>query len=145
VAFSSFHNEAGRLQLTKCCIDSLNHLCMCSFRLPKIEVKQIDKYRKHCLWRGSNINSKKPPKAFPAVPQYIFLSHKTIVLETAMLFSCSSSSPIPLRFLVATNSLISPQKKGEIQLPQHHVTILTTIFQPYFLLHSCKTHLPYGY
>ena len=26
-------------------------------------IKQIDKYRKHCLWRGFDINSKKPPKA----------------------------------------------------------------------------------
>ena len=31
--------------------------------LPKTIIKQIDKYRKHCLWRGSNINAKTPPKA----------------------------------------------------------------------------------
>lgn len=31
--------------------------------LPKTIIKQIDKYRKHCLWRGSDLNSKKPPKA----------------------------------------------------------------------------------
>jgi len=31
--------------------------------LPKTVIKQIDKYRKHCLWRGSDVNSKKPPKA----------------------------------------------------------------------------------
>jgi len=24
---------------------------------------EIDKYRKHCLWRGYDINAKKPPKA----------------------------------------------------------------------------------
>ena len=30
--------------------------------LPKTIIKQIDKYRKHCLWRGSNINAKTPPK-----------------------------------------------------------------------------------
>jgi hypothetical protein len=26
-------------------------------------IEQIDKYKRHCLWRGSDINSKKPPKA----------------------------------------------------------------------------------
>jgi hypothetical protein len=24
-------------------------------------VKQVDKYRKYCMWRGSDINAKKPP------------------------------------------------------------------------------------
>jgi hypothetical protein len=36
---------------------------MCTFLLPKTVVKQIDKYRKHFLWRGYDINSRKPPKA----------------------------------------------------------------------------------
>ena len=36
---------------------------MSSFLLPKTVIKQIDKYRKHCLWRGSDISSKKPSKA----------------------------------------------------------------------------------
>ena len=31
--------------------------------LPKTVIKQIDKYRKHWLWRGLNINAKQPPKA----------------------------------------------------------------------------------
>jgi hypothetical protein len=31
--------------------------------LPKTVITQIDKYRKHCLWRGSDINAKTPPKA----------------------------------------------------------------------------------
>lgn len=31
--------------------------------MPKTVIDQIDKYRKHCLWRGSNINAKGPPKA----------------------------------------------------------------------------------
>jgi hypothetical protein len=36
---------------------------MCSIILPKSVIKQIDKYRKHCLWRGSTINEKGTPKA----------------------------------------------------------------------------------
>jgi hypothetical protein len=36
---------------------------LCALSLPKGVIKQIDKFRKHCLWRGADINSKKPPKA----------------------------------------------------------------------------------
>jgi hypothetical protein len=31
--------------------------------LPPTIVKQVDKYRKHCLWRGAEINARKPPMA----------------------------------------------------------------------------------
>jgi hypothetical protein len=31
--------------------------------LPKTIIEQIDKYRKHCLWRGFDINAKSPSKA----------------------------------------------------------------------------------
>jgi len=63
VAFSSFLSEAGRLELTNAILTTPPTFAMCSFLLPKTIDKQIDKYRKHCLWRGSDINSKKPPKA----------------------------------------------------------------------------------
>jgi len=36
---------------------------MSTFKLHKTVIKQIDKYRKHCLWRGADINAKKPPSA----------------------------------------------------------------------------------
>jgi len=36
---------------------------MCALSLAKGVIKQIDKFRKHCLWRGADINSRKPPKA----------------------------------------------------------------------------------
>ena len=36
---------------------------MSTFKLHKIVVKQIDKYRKHYLWRGSDINARSAPKA----------------------------------------------------------------------------------
>jgi hypothetical protein len=32
-------------------------------KIPITVIKKIDQYRKHCLWRGSEINSSKPPKA----------------------------------------------------------------------------------
>ena len=34
---------------------------MSTFSLHKTVIKQIDKYRKHCLWRGVDINAKKKP------------------------------------------------------------------------------------
>jgi hypothetical protein len=36
---------------------------MSTYLLPKTVIKQIDKFRKYCLWRGSDVNNKKPPKA----------------------------------------------------------------------------------
>jgi hypothetical protein len=35
---------------------------MSTFQLHKTVIKQIDKYRKHCLWRDSDVNAKKTPK-----------------------------------------------------------------------------------
>jgi hypothetical protein len=34
-----------------------------TYLLPKTIIKQINKYRKHCLCRGSDTNNRKPPKA----------------------------------------------------------------------------------
>jgi hypothetical protein len=36
--------------------------------LHKRVIEQLDKYRKHCLWRGSDLNAKQPSKAaWPSV------------------------------------------------------------------------------
>jgi hypothetical protein len=32
-------------------------------KLPKAVIKQIDKFRKNCLWRGTNLNGGSRPKA----------------------------------------------------------------------------------
>lgn len=42
-------SEARRLELTNAVITALPTFAMCSFLLPKTMIKQIDKYRKHCL------------------------------------------------------------------------------------------------
>jgi hypothetical protein len=63
VAFSSFLSEVGRLELTKVVLTSFPTYAMCSFMLPKIVLKQIDKYRKHYLWCGYDLNNRKPPEA----------------------------------------------------------------------------------
>jgi len=61
-SISSFLSEAGRLQLINAVLTALPTFSMCTFLLPRIVIKQIDKFRKHYLWRGSNLNRKKPPK-----------------------------------------------------------------------------------
>jgi hypothetical protein len=35
---------------------------MRTLKLPKTVIKHIDKFRRHCLWRGADINAKKPPQ-----------------------------------------------------------------------------------
>lgn len=59
----SFLSDAGRLQLTNAVFSALPTFAMSTYLLPKTVIKQIDKFRKHCLWSGSDVNSKKPPKA----------------------------------------------------------------------------------
>lgn len=60
---SSMLNQAGRLQINNAVLSALPTYYMCSLELPKVVIKQIDKFRKHCLWRGSNINVRTQPKA----------------------------------------------------------------------------------
>ena len=51
------------MQLTNAVFSALPTFFMCTFKLPKTVLKQIDKFRKYCLWRGANLNAKSPPKA----------------------------------------------------------------------------------
>jgi hypothetical protein len=51
------------LEITNAIFSALPTFAMSTFLLPKTVIKQIDKFRKHCLWRGSDINNRKPPKA----------------------------------------------------------------------------------
>ena len=56
-------NQAGRLQITNAVFSSLPTYYMCTMEIPKAVIKQIDKFRKNCLWRGTNINGGSRPKA----------------------------------------------------------------------------------
>ena len=60
---STFLYQAGRLEVTNAIFTALPMYFMSTFCLHKTIIKQIDKYRKHCLWRGADINAKNPPKA----------------------------------------------------------------------------------
>lgn len=49
--------------MTNYVFSSIPMFYLCTFLMHKTVVKQIDKYRKHCLWRGGDINAKNPSKA----------------------------------------------------------------------------------
>jgi hypothetical protein len=58
-----FLSQAGRLEMTNAVIIALPMFQMGTYLLPKTVIEHIDKYRKYCLWRGSDINAKNPSKA----------------------------------------------------------------------------------
>lgn len=60
---SAFLSQAGRLELTNSVFTALPTFCMSTFLLQQTVLDQIDKFRKHCLWRGADINAKQKPKA----------------------------------------------------------------------------------
>jgi hypothetical protein len=60
---SSFLSQGGKLEMVNSVFSSSAIFYTGSLKLHKGVIKQLDKYRKHCLWRGSDWNSKKPPKA----------------------------------------------------------------------------------
>lgn len=58
-----FLTQAGKLEMVNSVLSSLPTFIMCTLHIPVTMIKQVDKYRKHLLWRGSDINAKKPPLA----------------------------------------------------------------------------------
>jgi hypothetical protein len=49
---SLFLSQAGILQMVNAVFPSLPTYFMCTLRILNYFIKQIDKYIKHCLWRG---------------------------------------------------------------------------------------------
>jgi hypothetical protein len=56
IATSTFLSQAGRLKITNAVLTVLPTFHMCALALPKGVIKKIDKYRKHSLWRGADLN-----------------------------------------------------------------------------------------
>jgi hypothetical protein len=63
ISTSTLLSQGGKLQLVNSVLSSLPTFFMCSIKLPAEIKQQIDKYRRHCLWRGGDINAKNPPLA----------------------------------------------------------------------------------
>jgi hypothetical protein len=56
---SIFLTQGGKLQLVNSALSSLPTFYMCAIKVPITIINQIDKYRRHCLWRGGDINGNK--------------------------------------------------------------------------------------
>lgn len=63
VCTSLFLSQAGRLQLVNSVFTALPTFYMYTFSLHVTIREQIDKYHKHCLWRGSDDSNKVNAKA----------------------------------------------------------------------------------
>lgn len=63
VCIYTFLSHASRLELTNAFFSTFLAFVMCNFLLPKTIIKHIDKFRKHFLWRGLDVNNKQPLKA----------------------------------------------------------------------------------
>jgi hypothetical protein len=60
IGISTFLSQEGRLQMTTAIFSALPTFHLCTFKMHKTVIKQVDKYRKHCLWRGADINANHP-------------------------------------------------------------------------------------
>jgi hypothetical protein len=63
VSTSLFLSQAGKLQMVNSIFTSLPMFFMSTFHLHVIVREQVDKYRKHCLWRGNDENNRINAKA----------------------------------------------------------------------------------
>jgi retron-type reverse transcriptase len=60
---STFLSQAGKLEMVNSVFSSSAIYFTGTLKLHKGVIKQLDRYRKHCLWRGADLLSKKPSKA----------------------------------------------------------------------------------
>jgi hypothetical protein len=58
VSTSNFLNQAGRLEMVNSVVSALPTFFMSVIKLRRTIVKMIEKYRKHCFYRGSDMNEK---------------------------------------------------------------------------------------
>jgi hypothetical protein len=61
ISTSDFLTQAGRLEMVNSILSALHTFYMSTIKLPPTIIKMIDKYRKHCFWRGFDLNVKKHP------------------------------------------------------------------------------------
>lgn len=60
-ATSTFLGLSGKVELTKAVLSALPTYTMCTLKLPLGVVNNLDRARRDCLWRGSDVNDKKKP------------------------------------------------------------------------------------
>jgi hypothetical protein len=60
---SNFLTQASRMEMVNSILSALPTFYMGKIKIPPTVIKQIDKYKKHCMWRGADLNARKPPLA----------------------------------------------------------------------------------
>jgi hypothetical protein len=55
---SNFLTQIGKLELVNSILSSMVTFYMCSIKVPIEILNQIDKYRRHYLWNGGDINGR---------------------------------------------------------------------------------------
>jgi hypothetical protein len=60
-SISLFLTQGGKLEMVNLVLSSMTTFYMCSIKVPIKIFNKIDKYRRYYLWRGDDINAKKPP------------------------------------------------------------------------------------
>jgi hypothetical protein len=63
ISTSNFLTQGGKLQMVSSVLSSMASFYMCSIKIPITILKQVGKYHRHCLWRGGDVNAKKPALA----------------------------------------------------------------------------------
>jgi hypothetical protein len=58
---SIFLTQGGKLEMVNSVLSFSVTFYKCSIKVPISILEQLDKYRWHCLWRGGDTTSKKPP------------------------------------------------------------------------------------
>jgi hypothetical protein len=53
--------QGGKLEMINSVLSSMPTFYMCATKVPIEILNQVDKYRRHYLWKGGDINNKKPP------------------------------------------------------------------------------------
>jgi hypothetical protein len=61
ISTTMFLTQGGKLLMVNSVLSSLPTFYMSVIKVPIDILNQIDRYRRHCLWRGSDVNTKKPP------------------------------------------------------------------------------------
>jgi hypothetical protein len=59
ISTSLFLTQGGKLQLVNSTLSSLPTFYMCAIKMPIDILNQVDKYRRHCLWKGVDMNTRK--------------------------------------------------------------------------------------
>jgi hypothetical protein len=60
-AISSMLTQVGKLQLVNSILSSLPTYIMCSIVVPIVVLEDVDRARRHCMWRNPDCNAKSKP------------------------------------------------------------------------------------